>query len=127
MTTRIENRAGGGLPDVFCLVDGLPLWVELKAFKFEQLKISPHQVAWHASFARQNGLSFFLARSMVSGYVHLHSGRNVTALASGPISGVDGQVFRKVSDVWGALGDAARAHYVALLQHKGPRTEDLEP
>jgi hypothetical protein len=38
---RIENRHGGGVPDVHGLIDKLPFWAELKVTKLQHLKISP--------------------------------------------------------------------------------------
>ena len=47
IATRIENRNGGGIPDVHFLWYGLPFWCELKTTKSNAVNISPHQVAWN--------------------------------------------------------------------------------
>ena len=46
-STRIENKHGGGVPDVHVVWEGLPFWLELKVTKKHAVKVSPHQIAWH--------------------------------------------------------------------------------
>ena len=65
-STRIENRAGGGVPDVHMCVDGLPFWLELKITKTHRLNISAHQVSWNHAYSRAGGVSFFLVE-VISG------------------------------------------------------------
>ena len=72
--TRIENKHGGGIPDVHILWEGLPFWVELKTTKSNAIKISPQQVAWHYSYYVKKGLSFFLIKSLSSRDLFLFGG-----------------------------------------------------
>ena len=60
--TRIENKHGGGVPDVHLVWDGLPFWLELKVSKGTRVNISPHQIAWHMAYYARGGSSFFLVK-----------------------------------------------------------------
>ena len=108
---RIENRHGTGVPDVHCLLEGLPFWVELKTVKSGVVKISPHQVAWHTAFWARGGLSFFLVKSLSSGYFHLFAGSEAVDLVQKPMSEVRGQVFKRHDELWDALRAAVLDHY----------------
>jgi hypothetical protein len=58
--TRIENRHGGGIPDVHICIPGVSFWVELKASKADVVSLRPQQAAWHARQASCGGLSYVL-------------------------------------------------------------------
>lgn len=58
--TRIENRHGGGIPDVHIAIDGVSFWVELKANNNTVPTLRPQQAAWHARQASCGGLSYVL-------------------------------------------------------------------
>ena len=64
IATRIENRVGGGIPDVHLLWDGLPFWIELKTTKNNTVKISPQQIAWNYKYSVNGGLNFFLVKHL---------------------------------------------------------------
>jgi len=108
---RIENRHGGGVPDIHCLLESLPFWIELKTVKSGVTKISPHQVAWHTAYWARGGLSFFLVKSLSSGYFHLFEGREAVELVQKPMSEVRGQVFKRHDELWEALSEACWSHY----------------
>ena len=55
---RIENRIGGGVPDVYICIDGYSIWLELKVTKTHRVSVSPHQIAWHYSLSQSKGTSF---------------------------------------------------------------------
>jgi Holliday junction resolvase len=114
--TRIENRHGGGIPDCFCLLDKLPLWLELKIQKSERVKLSPHQVAWHISFWAQGGLSFFLIKAPSAPYFHLFQGSQAIDLAQKPMSEVQGLHFENLNLLWEALRTEVRDHYANVLR-----------
>jgi len=60
---KIENRVGVGLPDLFILLNGIPLFIELKSpIKGNKIKLEKSQVAWHLRYKTCNGLSFILLR-----------------------------------------------------------------
>ena len=58
--TRIENRHGGGVPDVHLAAPGVSFWVELKASNTGAVSLRPQQAAWHARQASCGGLSYVL-------------------------------------------------------------------
>ena len=72
--TRIENRYGGGVPDVYICAEGKPFWLELKVTKNHRVDISAHQVAWHFAHSRANGVSFFLVSPLSSPTLYLFEG-----------------------------------------------------
>lgn len=87
--TRLENRHGGGVPDLHLMWDGLDLWIELKAKPLKVIDNSAErdhgrfniiysadilrdsQRAWHSRHYSTNGLSFVLARDPTSKQIHL--------------------------------------------------------
>ena len=60
--TRIENKHGGGVPDVHIVWDGFPFWLELKVSKGNKVNVAPHQVAWNMAYWARGGLSFYLVK-----------------------------------------------------------------
>ena len=63
-----------------------------------------------AYYAR-GGLSFFLVKSLSSGYFHLFEGREAVELVQKPMSEVRGQVFKRHDELWDALRAAVLDHY----------------
>ena len=80
-TTRIENRYGGGIPDVHVCAESLPFWIELKATKTHRVNVSAHQVAWNFSYCQSGGVSFFLVSHLLSRNVYLFDGNSGRGLA----------------------------------------------
>ena len=74
-TTRIENRYGGGIPDVHICADGFSFWIELKVTKTNRIAISSHQVAWNYAYYRSGGVSFYLVSPLLSPHLYLFEGR----------------------------------------------------
>ena len=64
IATRIENRVGGGIPDVHLLWDGLPFLDGIKNNKNNTIKISPQQIAWNYKYSINGGLNFFLVKHL---------------------------------------------------------------
>jgi hypothetical protein len=121
MTTRIENRHGGGIPDLHVLWDGMPFWVELKISKSSRVKLSPHQVAWHTSYSARGGLSFFLVKALASSYIHLIRGSEAVDLAHKPLSEVRGSMFEGPAPMLCALRAEVFDHYAGVVG-RGPRS-----
>jgi hypothetical protein len=111
---RIENRHGGGVPDVHGLIDKLPFWAELKVTKLQHLKISPHQVAWHTSYWARGGLSFFLLKAPSPPCFVLFPGSVSIDLAQKPWTEVQGQRFEDLGSMWEALRADVRGHYARI-------------
>ena len=80
-TTRIENRFGGGIPDVHVCAEGLPFWIELKTTKTNRVNVSAHQVAWNFAYAQSGGVSFFLVVALSSSNLYLFDGVHGRGLA----------------------------------------------
>jgi hypothetical protein len=72
--TRIENRYGGGIPDVYICAEGCSFWIELKVTKTNRINISSHQVAWSYAHYRSGGVSFFLVHPLSSPNLYLFGG-----------------------------------------------------
>ena len=90
---RIENRFGGGIPDVFLCAEGVPFWVELKTTKTHRVNISSHQVSWHFAYHRAGGISFFLVNPLSSPNLYLFGGEQGRELVvNGLRSGESGTV-----------------------------------
>ena len=80
-TTRIENRFGGGIPDVHVCAEGLPFWIELKITKTNRVNVSAHQVAWNFAYSQSGGVSFFLVAALSSSNLYLFDGVHGRGLA----------------------------------------------
>ena len=70
---RIENRAGTGVPDVYLVLDGQSLFLELKVGKVSRFAPRPSQLAWNASHSLSGGRSAFLLRDASSSRLFLFS------------------------------------------------------
>ena len=111
---RIENRHGGGVPDVHGLLDTLPFWLELKVANTFHVSVSPHQVAWHTSYWARGGLSFFLLKAPSPPCFVLFPGSVSIDLAQKPWSEVQGQRFEDLGSMWEALRAEVRGHYARI-------------
>ena len=80
-TTRIENRFGGGIPDVHVCAEGLPFWIELKTTKTNRVNVSAHQVAWNFAYSQSGGVSFFLVAALSGTNLYLFDGAHGRGLA----------------------------------------------
>ena len=101
--TRIENKHGGGVPDVHAVWDGLPFWLELKIANSNAVKVSPHQIAWNAAYWARGGASFFLVKRSSTRELLLFGGQHGGLLADGGCSAVDGLVFKDLPAFFGGL------------------------
>ena len=112
---RIENISGGGVPDVHCMLDGLPFWLELKVANKKRVKYSPHQIAWHTAYAARGGLSFFLISTLSSKQIHVIEGRDAMRMAQEPSFEGLGRSFAGKGEVWAALGEISAGHYACAV------------
>ena len=67
----MENRAGAGVPDVYLVLDGQSVFLELKVGKVSSFRPRPSQLAWNASHSLSGGLSAFLLRDPSTGRLFL--------------------------------------------------------
>jgi hypothetical protein len=63
MTTRIENRNGGGLPDVDVSSPVGAFKIELKVVEKISVRLSDMQIAYNTLLTHKHGLSFILAEA----------------------------------------------------------------
>ncbi len=104
-STRIENRHGGGVPDVHIVWSGLVFWLELKTTKNKRVNLSPQQIAWNTAYSRSGGLSFILVKHLSSGALFLFRGSKASEVGR---SGLDTEAeFRGLGyeDLWAAVRD----------------------
>lgn len=79
--TRIENRHGGGIPDLNGLYDGRDFWVELKITTTNKVRLSPTQISWHYNRGLYGGRSFILVKNMKTKEIKLFNNTDVRKLA----------------------------------------------
>tara|TARA_S200002703_G_scaffold26918_1_gene23068 strand:+ start:397 stop:804 length:408 start_codon:yes stop_codon:yes gene_type:complete len=78
--TRIENRHGGGIPDVHIVLNGFSFWIELKVCKGNKVNLSLEQNAWNSAYCRKGGISFILAKHHSEGSLYLFEGNRCSEL-----------------------------------------------
>jgi hypothetical protein len=105
-----------GMPDVYFLWDGLPLWIELKAIKANKSNLSPQQVAWHTAHTHAGGLSFILVKHLGQGCLFLFEGREARSVASEGVLYAQGQRFEDLGSMFCGLRAVAIDHYSAVLR-----------
>jgi len=118
--TRIENKHGGGVPDVHLLWEGLPVWIELKVSKSNAVKVSPHQAAWHMAYHSRGGLSFFLVKALSTGALVLFEGSEGPNLLAGGLSEAHGSSFKNSAALLKALRPRIFDHYANVLGSAAP-------
>ena len=59
---RIENRHGGGAPDLNGCRDGVEVWLELKCIRINSINISPMQIQWNINRFGRGGKNYFLVK-----------------------------------------------------------------
>ena len=72
--TRIENRHGGGIPDLYGIRDGISIWLELKCIKQNSINISPLQISWNYKHFQENGKNYFLVKHTEQKTLKLYDG-----------------------------------------------------
>ena len=72
--TRIENRHGGGIPDLYGIKGGVSIWLELKCINKNSINISPLQISWNYNHFQQNGKNYYIVRDTRSKVIKLYDG-----------------------------------------------------
>jgi len=72
--TRIENRHGGGIPDIYGIRDGVSIWLELKCINKNSINISPLQISWNYNHFQENGKNYYIVRDTRSKIIKLYDG-----------------------------------------------------
>ena len=71
---RIENRHGGGIPDLYGIRDGVSIWLELKCVRVNSINISPLQISWNDKHFQENGKNYFLVKHTEQRIIKLYDG-----------------------------------------------------
>lgn len=124
IANRIENRAGGGIPDVHILLDGLPFWMELKVSSSNKVKLSPHQIAWHMAYYARGGLSYFLVKSPSSGELLLFGGSQGPELLADGLGAAPLARYASAAALFEGLRPLIHGHYAAALRPGGAQSHD---
>ena len=72
--SRIENRHGGGIPDIYGIRDGVVIWVELKCIKQNSINLSPLQISWNYNNFRNGGKNYYIVQDTRSKVLKLYGG-----------------------------------------------------
>ena len=112
---RIENRTGGGVPDVYFNARGLPFWAELKVITSSKVRVRPHQIAWHTSQNRKYGLSFSLVQHLETRHVYLVRGSQALDLATKSLSEVQCSRFEALGPLLTQIEHYVWDHYHELI------------
>ena len=73
--TRIENKHGGGVPDLYCAYNNKSAFLELK-IKTKQNKviISPLQISWNYKHFSHNPINYYLVKDPRRDVIELYDG-----------------------------------------------------
>ena len=102
--TRIENRHGGGIPDIYGIRDGVVIWLELKCIKQNSINLSPLQISWNYNNFRHGGKNYYIVQDARSKVLKLYDGDKGRELKEKGFLYDGGQSF-VVPDDWQKLGD----------------------
>jgi hypothetical protein len=61
---RIESNTINGIPDVYWLINGKSIWIELKSNAVNNLGLSKYQINWHLTHYKNSGKSFILREDL---------------------------------------------------------------
>jgi len=78
--SRIENRHGGGIPDIYGIKEKSAFWLELKCIKQNSIKLSPLQISWNYNNFRHGGKNFYMVKDTRFKVVKLYDGDQGTKL-----------------------------------------------
>ena len=73
--TRIENKHGGGIPDLYCTYNNKSAFLELKIkTKQNKVLISPLQISWNYKHFLQNPINYYLVSDPRRKIIELYDG-----------------------------------------------------
>ena len=102
--TRIENRHGGGIPDIYGIRNSVVVWLELKCIKQNSINLSPLQISWNYNNFRHGGKNYYIVQDARSKVIKLYDGDKGRELKEKGFLYDGGQSFI-VPDDWQKLGD----------------------
>ena len=71
---RIENRHGGGTPDLIGIREGVTIFIELKCIKQNSINISPLQISRNINIFQHGGKNYYLVQDTRSKVIKLYGG-----------------------------------------------------
>ena len=72
--SRIENRHGGGIPDIYGIRAGVVIWLELKCIRQNSIFLSPLQLSWNYNNFRNGGKNYYIVQDTRSKVIKLYDG-----------------------------------------------------
>ena len=73
--TRIENKHGGGVPDLYCTYNNKSAFLELKIkTKQNKVLISPLQISWNFKHFQKNPINYYLVKDPRRKIIELYDG-----------------------------------------------------
>ena len=73
--TRIENKHGGGIPDLYCTYNNKSAFLELKIkTKQNKVLISPLQISWNYKHFSHNPINYYLVKDPRHKRIELYEG-----------------------------------------------------
>ena len=73
--TRIENKHGGGVPDLYCTYNNKSAFLELKIkTKQNKVLISPLQISWNYKHFSHNPINYYLVNDPRRKVIELYNG-----------------------------------------------------
>ena len=104
---RIENRHGGGVPDLIGIKNRVAIFLELKCIKRNSINISTLQISWNYNHFQENGKNYYIVRDTRSKVIKLYDGDKGRELKEHgwKCDGGKNFVFRYKYDEWKRLGD----------------------
>ena len=73
--TRIENKHGGGIPDLYGTFNNKSVFLELKIkTKQNNVLISPLQISWNFKHFQQNPINYYLVKDPRRKIIELYDG-----------------------------------------------------
>ena len=61
---RIESNTINGIPDIYWLINGKGIWIELKSNDVKNCGLTKYQINWHLKHFQNGGLSFILRETL---------------------------------------------------------------
>ena len=71
---RIENRHGGGIPDLIGIKSGVVIFLELKCIRVNSINISPFQISLNSNIFGAYGKNYFLVKHIEQRIIKLYDG-----------------------------------------------------
>jgi len=87
--SRIENRHGGGIPDIYGIRDGVVIWLELKCIRQNSINLSPLQISWNYNNFRNGGKNYYIVRDTRSKVIKLYDGDKGREIKEHGFAGAD--------------------------------------